>query len=365
MENSKRKLKVSIITVSFNSAKTIEQTILSVLNQSYQNMEYIIVDGMSTDGTAEIIQKYQCRLDCFIHEKDLGLYDAMNKGITHASGDIVGIINSDDWYEDNSVEKVVECFQETAAQVVYGRMRILENEEEKRISPREELRQIWTNGLSHPAVFVKRSMYKEYGCFDIDYRIVADYDFLLKLYTGGVRFAYIDAILANFRLGGLSSVRDVQASEETLRVVQRYIKMCPQKEEVLHLWKERVKNAKLNYLLDAEPIKMCEWIRERYPCISRGAVVWGSGLLGGRMEYALRRGKIGIQMFIDSNKELWGNMKHDVMIEAPEKLKSFRGLVIIAIKHEPDKVCRRLQELNVAGMQWMTLEDIVREYKAW
>ncbi len=360
----KKNMRVSIITVSLNAVKTIEQTILSVLNQSYEDIEYIIVDGMSTDGTVDIIQKYENRLGCFIHEKDTGLYDAMNKGIARASGDIVGIINSDDWYDDNAIEKVAACFRETDAEVVYGRMRILEDGKVGGVSPREELGQIWTRGLSHPAVFIKRSVYGEYGCFDTKYRLVADYDFLLKIYTGGVKFVYIDMILANFRLGGLSSVRDVQVSEEALDVVRHYIGKCPEKEEVLCLRAEMVRTAKWNYLLDVVPDKMCEWLREKYPNALEGVAVWGSGFWGGRTEHALERGGLEVPMFIDSDRKVWGKTKNNLLIEPPEKLKDFRGLVVIAIRHGAEEVCGRLRELNESGIQWISLEEISREYKA-
>ena len=115
-------VKVSIITVSFNSVKTIEQTIKSVINQTYKSIEYIIIDGASTDGTQQVIEKYKDRISFYVSEKDDGLYYAMNKGIEHASGDIVGIINSDDWYVEDAVENMVVCMLETDADLAYGKV---------------------------------------------------------------------------------------------------------------------------------------------------------------------------------------------------------------------------------------------------
>ena len=110
---------VSIITVVRNARKTIEQTINSVLSQTYKNIEYIIIDGASTDGTQEVIKKYENQLTYSVSEVDQGLYDAMNKGIQHARGDIIGIINSDDWYECNAIQKVVDVFEKCDTKLVH------------------------------------------------------------------------------------------------------------------------------------------------------------------------------------------------------------------------------------------------------
>ena len=154
------KYKVSVITVVYNSVDTIEQTIQSVLNQTYKNIEYIIIDGLSTDGTQKIIEQY---LDCiayFISEKDNGIYDAMNKGIRKASGDIIGIINSDDWYAEDAVENIVDCFKQNDVGLVYGNIiDVFQNGEQKE-RLKEPLENMWHQmSVPHPSTFIKRSRY--------------------------------------------------------------------------------------------------------------------------------------------------------------------------------------------------------------
>ena len=136
-------MKVSIITVVFNGIRTIEQTIKSVLNQSYKNIEYIIIDGGSTDGTLDIIRKYENYLSYIISEPDHGIYDAMNKGIQKSTGDIVGIINSDDWYEVNTVSQVVERFESFAVDLVYGDINFIGKNGEIIRSENYSLEEIW------------------------------------------------------------------------------------------------------------------------------------------------------------------------------------------------------------------------------
>lgn len=149
-------MKVSVITVTYNTTETIEQTITSVLEQSYKNIEYIIVDGMSTDGTWEKICKYKDQIHKIIHEKDKGLYDAMNKGISLATGDIIGIINGDDWYETDSVENVVNAFHKNI-DVIYGNMRMIGCEGiAEQICDYVDIRDIWYSMIPHPTVFVRK-----------------------------------------------------------------------------------------------------------------------------------------------------------------------------------------------------------------
>lgn len=209
---------MSIITVCYNSEETIEQTIKSVLGQSYDNIEYIIVDGLSTDGTKEIIKRYRQSIDKFISEPDDGIYDAMNKGIRMASGDIVGIINSDDWYEKDTVYHAVKTFEEHPdGEVAHGRQydivndRVVEEKIIKNIISSEFLITI-----CHPTFFVKRSVYERYGVFDCRYKTVGDGDFVFRLYLAGVKFYYNNDIIAYFRWGGASSKAEALFDNEMM-----------------------------------------------------------------------------------------------------------------------------------------------------
>lgn len=200
-------VKVSIITPCLNSEKTIRDTIESVLYQSYPDIEYIIVDGGSTDGTLDIIREYEslfCGRMKYVSEKDGGIYNAMNKGIRMSSGELIGIINSDDYYEPDTVKKILQYKTNRKYQVIYGYMKVLAKnrpEEVLKISHRnlDELM------IPHSTCFVSRAVYQRYGLFLEWFKIAADYEFMLRLYKAGtVQFTQIKEILSNFRAGGAS-----------------------------------------------------------------------------------------------------------------------------------------------------------------
>lgn len=203
---------VSIITVCYNSEQTIESTIQSVLNQTYSNIEYIIIDGNSADGTLDIIEKYKESFGeklIVVSEKDDGIYDAMNKGIRLASGELIGIINSDDYYEKNAVEVIVNAHQKNKENnilaVYYGGTAMVSDGAVKRIeySNHEKLEE---SMITHPSCFVTSKTYEELGCFDVQYCCVADYDFMLRAKKSGkVLFVPISEPIANFSLGGTCS----------------------------------------------------------------------------------------------------------------------------------------------------------------
>lgn len=199
---------VSVLTPCYNSAKTIEKTLECIEKQTYQNIEYIIVDGGSTDGTLELIKQHRSRLPeqfTLISEKDQGIYDAMNKGIGLAKGQLIGIVNSDDWYEEDTIEQVVKNYQGNAYEVVYGMQRTYLNGKEKAtfIYHHDFLPE---QMITHPTCFVTRDAYKELGAFDLKYRSAADYDLMLRFYESKrVVFTPIYQILSNFQLGGMSS----------------------------------------------------------------------------------------------------------------------------------------------------------------
>jgi len=206
MQN-KNHLKVSIITVVYNGKKYLEETIQSVINQSYDNVEYIIIDGGSTDGTLDIINKYEDRIDYWVSERDKGIYDAMNKGVNVAIGEILGLINADDWYENNTIELVLKNFsKDSSIDIVHGNLNYI-MDKEKIYKPNFTYNNMLFKGMSlyHPTCFVKKILYNE-ELFDSDYKLVADYEFMFSMLKKGKNFYYLDKVLANMRANGAGTV---------------------------------------------------------------------------------------------------------------------------------------------------------------
>ncbi|MGA1863051.1 glycosyltransferase family 2 protein [Deferribacter thermophilus] len=199
---------ITVITVVLNGEKYLEETIQSVINQTYPNVEYIIIDGGSTDGTLDIIKKYEDYIDYWVSEKDNGIYDAMNKGITLAMGNIIGIINSDDWYSFNALNLIYHAYMSISQKIgiLHGDMNLIKDENKFFIlRPYRNLKKIKKGMIiNHPTVFVSRKIYLENGFFDINYKIVADWELMLRFYLHGIKFYKINTVLANFRIGGLS-----------------------------------------------------------------------------------------------------------------------------------------------------------------
>lgn len=200
-------IKVSIVTPCMNSEATIRQTIESVLNQTYQNIEYIIVDGGSSDGTLDIIREYPPRFHGrmrYVSEKDRGIYDAMNKGIRMTKGGLIGIVCSDDYYEPDAVEEVVSCLTGDRYQVVYGHCRFIKKNHTVGVM-RTSHKDLERYMIPHPTCFVTRDIYRDLGMFLTVFKISGDYEFMLRLYKSGkVVFTQIKMILTNFRIGGES-----------------------------------------------------------------------------------------------------------------------------------------------------------------
>lgn len=206
-------MKVSIITVCYNSAKTLERTIQSVMGQDYPEIEYIVVDGASKDGTLEIIQKYQSTLSKWISEPDRGMYDAMNKGIAMASGDVIGILNSDDVYMNNHVvSDLISQMQKDHADVVFADLILVDENQPEKILRYYDSGQFHPDRFrfgwmpAHPTVFVKRAIYDAVGKFATDYQIAADYEMLIRiLAVHKASYSYLPRPVVRMRTGGAST----------------------------------------------------------------------------------------------------------------------------------------------------------------
>ncbi|NJR15031.1 MAG: glycosyltransferase [Calothrix sp. CSU_2_0] len=206
-------MRVSIITVVRNNQATIAHAIDSVLSQDYSDIEYIVIDGSSTDATAAIAQSYGKKITHFVSESDLGMYDAMNKGLKLATGDIVGFLNSDDFYEGQSViSQVVEQFQYQQVNLVFGDIVFVHPKNTQKIlryySSANFHPELFSWGWmpAHPSCFLKRQVYQEYGNFRTDYQLAADYELLLRLMQiHRISYSYIPRVLVKMRPGGASN----------------------------------------------------------------------------------------------------------------------------------------------------------------
>lgn len=207
-------MKISIVTVCYNSEKTIRSTIESVLSQDYPNVEHIIIDGCSTDNTLSIVKEYQNNLALIISEPDLGIYDAMNKGISAATGDVVGILNSDDYYQNPMVLSIVanSFNNDESIDVVFGDVvfvrpdnfdKIVRFYNSSHFSP-WKLRFGWMP--PHPGTFAKRSVYEKYGDYSLNFKIAADYEIFVRwLLVHRLKYKYLNEVIVRMRTGGIST----------------------------------------------------------------------------------------------------------------------------------------------------------------
>lgn len=224
-------MKISIITSVWNNKATLGDAIDSVLAQTYDNIEYIIVDGASTDGTVELIQSYGDKITKFVSEHDKGIYDGLNKGVALATGDIIGFLHSDDIYVDeNTIAGVVETFQKHQSDSMYGDLVYVSKEDTSNVVrfwksgdyAFEKLAKGWMP--PHPTFFVKRECYTKYGAFDTTFRIAADYDFMLRvLGKHKISTAYLPKVIYKMRVGGASNksiANIIKKSKEDIRALR-------------------------------------------------------------------------------------------------------------------------------------------------
>lgn len=194
---------ITVITVVYNGAKTIEQTIKSVVNQTYQNVEYIIVDGESKDGTLDIVHKYEKYISYCISEPDKGIYDAMNKGIKLAQGDYISLLNSDDWLDPDAIEIVAKEIIKKRYDVYHGISRMLTVDDKPLDVYGATINALFKTSLSHQTCFISKEIYNNY-LYDTKYKSAADYDFFCRLVKDNKSFKYIEKVMASYRMGGMS-----------------------------------------------------------------------------------------------------------------------------------------------------------------
>lgn len=223
----------TIVTVCYNSVETIEQTFKSLLQQAYDNYDYIVIDGGSTDGTLNIIKQYEDKFEGkmqWISEADNGIYDAMNKGINMSRGNVIGFLNSDDYYEKDTLYNVSEFLKVNKyADFIYGRTNLVYNFNSSMVikldNPVNKITHQTLNkgmGFIHQSSFVRRNVFEKIGNFNTNFKIGADWDFVIRCFNNNIKFQKIDAVLSNFSKNGISSKSHIFEKHKIRQLNQLY-----------------------------------------------------------------------------------------------------------------------------------------------
>jgi glycosyltransferase involved in cell wall biosynthesis len=208
---------ISVVTVVRNGFKTLPRALDSVLSQDFPGIEYIVVDGQSADGTLNVLRENQNRIALWVSEPDLGISDAFNKGIALSGGEIIGLLNSDDWYEPGAIRVVVAEMQRTGADIACGRLQYWEGDRRTYLAESDPGKLERGMTVGHPTVFVRRDCYLRLGLFRLDFRLAMDYEWLLRAKMADVRFVVVDRCLANMQGGGVGDRRWRNSQREVAR----------------------------------------------------------------------------------------------------------------------------------------------------
>lgn len=215
---------VSIVTVVLNAAATLEQTLRSVLSQTYDHVEYIIIDGGSQDSSVDILERYENKLALWISEPDAGISDAFNKGIGFANGEVIGILNAGDWYEPDAVRAAIEIFaQRPDVEVVCGWQQYWKGDEEEFVFTSDPAKLTREMTVNHASMFVKRSVYERLGLFDTTYKYAMDYELALRLIVNDVKFFTVEKVIANMRYEGASHANWQEGLREVKQAKLTYL----------------------------------------------------------------------------------------------------------------------------------------------
>ena len=289
----------SIITVTYNCKDIVEKTIRSVISQRNVEFEYIIIDGASTDGTTEIIKEYSDHLSHFICEKDDGIYDAMNKGISISSGDVIAFINSGDWYEPNALELIAREFKQKESEILYGRVNKIRKGEKigyVGLANEYEPNDLHKGNIyCHQGLFIKKHVFEEIELYNTRYKTLADYDWNLRAYNAGYQFTVLPIVVANYVDGGFSTT-SMTGPMEYYEISRRNI-------DGKYIFLNYIKN---EFLIRKENRGLEIFIKEKriiekYKPRSHNVYIWGAGYNGELCYRLYNTCGYKVLAYIDSN----------------------------------------------------------------
>lgn len=363
-------MKISVITVCYNSEKTIRRTIESVLNQKYSNVDYVIIDGGSTDGTVNIIREYEKEIAYWCSEKDKGIYDAMNKGIIRSKGEIIAFMNSDDWYNDNIFKKVASYFKSTNVEMMYGDYNIVWSDDlvEKVCLDNLNLDDIYYKNLfCHQALFMKRELFNRIGMYNLNYKFAADYEWILRSYLGKVKFGYFPEIICYFKFGGASAVYKKSGAIENKKIKLRLLP-----ERLREKYHSKIEQAYLseynNIFYNIYNAIICgnedigKKVYDIFKEYDNKVVLWGAGKIGKQFIFFLSKAKIDIISIMDSDPQKWGKKIEGILIRKPYFELDREVKVIITVKNAMSDIKDQLTKMGYLEeniINYMDVMDII------
>ena len=314
-------MRISIITVCLNSVKTIEKAIKSVVCQEIEDLEYIIIDGGSNDGTVNVIKKYEDYITYWVSEKDNGIYNAMNKGLKRATGEVIGILNSDDWYDNKTLKEVKKIFDKNQdIGVLFGNIILVDIEGNQKVHKYPSFNTLWYKmSLGHPATFVKKSIYDEYGLFDEKFKIAADYELMYRFWDYKVKFSHYDTVFTYFRTSGISSTSTRICKNETYEICKKNINDLLMK-----------KSLELNNLRCDKPL-----------------YIWGIGNKGKFFLGLIKKSGIEVTGIFDNDKDKEGMTYDGIIVQRFISFDTFNDIqIIVSIKDGYDDVRNEIESNN-------------------
>lgn len=331
--------KISIITACFNSEKTIEQTIQSVLNQTYKNIEYIIIDGASTDGTMEIVDKYRERIDVIVSEKDKGVYDAFNKGIVLASGDYINFMNADDYFSTNHIVEEIanHLFGNPNILMLHGDVRAFDERtghwhfrgEPLTLADFEKGKM-----CPHQSVFTHKKLLEEYQGFDLKYKILADVDFTIKCFKNYEKnICYLPLEIAYFRLGGLSNALHYEKQmhfENAVIHFNHFGSMPDYTKKIIDNFESHHFNQSYLQWLENLLLDNKSFLENITDFRSKKIAIFGTKKNATYLYHALKKESIDVTCFLDNDQKMQEQILHDKPIISPSKMndKSISTVII-------------------------------------
>lgn len=330
-------MKITVITVCLNRGNTIENTIKSVIAQSGQNwdLEYIVVDGGSTDETISIIEKYHTYIKRFVSETDNGIFDAMNKGISMASGEVIAFLNSDDWYEENALNSVMKAFEDSDCDCVCCDNYVLGKSGQKEYfdASKYSVDDLHIHMIYyHSSIFCRKEFFKKNGNFNIQYKIAADYDWFLGIVEKGAKLCYIHQPVFTFCYGGISSVNEIECAMEARQIALFHLN------EDEGIYRDKIDGRFCRVVLTASDKELFYFKLTELLGKCQANILWGAGTRGIQCAAWFEQSGIKVDAVVDSNSSLWGSFIGKIPVCSPKILDKKKCNLIITPEKCVDEI---------------------------